>query len=121
MFGRRSIVDQVFNGLSDQSRVYVTRGRVHVHEDGDTALEEDAVGRGDEGEGSGDDQVAFLNPGRDDGQVQTTGAGIDSHGIPRTDGGSKGFLKRFDLRAEAEVAGLQDFVDRRDVGIGEVG
>jgi len=36
--------------------------------------------------------------------MQPAGAGVDSHGIPRADGGSKGFLKHFELRPECAAA-----------------
>ena len=65
----RATLGQVMESLGDEGRGYVQCLGINVHEDGDGTLIEDDVGRGDEGKGGRDDQVAFVHACGDDAKV----------------------------------------------------
>jgi hypothetical protein len=119
--GGVATMGQVIGCCGDQHGVNSECLRIYVHENGDGSLVEDAVDRGDEREGSGDDQVSLARAGGDDGQMQTRGAAGDANGMADADVVSKVLLKLSDVRPEAEVASLQYLVDSRYLGIGQVG
>ena len=108
-------------GLGEEGWVDVAGDGVHVHENGDGALVKDAVGRGDEGKGGGEDQVALLEASGDDAQVQAAGARVDAGGVGHACVGGHGLLEGVDARADAQVAGVEDLGDGLDFGGGQVG
>lgn len=98
-------MSQVVDGFGHQVGVDIAGSRVYVHENGHGPLVEDAVSRGDKGKGGGDDQIAGLDAGGNDAEMQAAGAGIDADGGGRAHVPGKDPLKRFNLRADAQIRG----------------
>ena len=65
----------------------------------------------DEGAGDRDDLVPRTDPGRQEGQVQGAGAGVDADAEAPTAVGGKLLLERGDLLAQNELGGRQGLLD----------
>ena len=112
---------QVMNRFGDEGGIYVEGMGVNVYKDGDGTLVEDDVGRGDEGEGGGDDQVAFAHAGGDDAQMKPCRAARDADGVVGSNVGGEALLELVNAGAEAEIPGLEHLIHCLDLGGGDVG
>ena len=119
--GNRAAASEVMRALGDEGRVDVARARVHVHEDRDRPFVEDAIRGSDERERRGDDEIALAHPGGDSAQVQAARARVDADAVRDAHVIRAGFLERLNLRADAERGRVQDTIDCRDLGFGEIG
>ncbi len=98
--------------LGQQRGVHVPGGALAVDEDGPTALVDNRVGAGREGERRDHDVVARADAGQNQRKVERGRARGDGGGIARANGLGKLTLKRIHMRAHGgNPVGGEGFVD----------
>ena len=120
-FGFFAASRQVTRRFGEHGHIEISGARIRVHEDRDGVFEQDHIGRGDEGEGRGEDQVTGLDAGSAHAQVQPGRARVDANGMICSGIVAETFFEGTDLRPHAEVGTLEHLDDRLDIAIRQAG